>query len=562
LTEIGPKTIPDEHFSTGGNLFLKLIAICVFLTLLITALYWQVTAYDFINLDDTTYVTENPLVKKGLTEEGISEAFSSVYAANWHPLTWLSHMLDLEFFGMNPGMHHLVNVIFHILNSLLLFLVLTQMTKTIWRSAAVAVLFAVHPLHVESVVWVAERKDVLSTFFWMLTMAGYVWYVKHSSIKAYCLTIICYVFGLISKPMLVTLPFVLMLLDFWPLQRWNIPQGEIPLREIPGKFSIANIYKDGLIGSAVEKLPLFLMAAASCGITLYAQKEAIKSFELFPWIMRISNAVVSYVTYLEKTIWPFHLSIFYPFHSLHPLHVALCATALILITLLGCIFKKKYPYLAAGWLWYLGTLIPVIGIVQVGGQSMADRYTYVPLIGIFIIFVWGLGDLFEQWDVGKKILLIISAVVLILLCVRTYHQIGLWKNSEILFIHALKNTQNNYIALYDLGISLEKRGDIKGAISYYEEALRINPRLYGAHNNLGALLVSTGKTNEGIQHFLAALQTNPHPADIYYNLGMVYYQNGNIPKAIEYFQKAVNENKNHKEAIYHLNEARKKSAKS
>ena len=550
-----PNTISNTN--PTGNIFFKSTLICILIATLIFILYRQVIDYDFINLDDTTYVTENPLVRQGLTAEGISEAFSSVYASNWHPLTWLSHMLDLELFGMNPGMHHLVNVTFHILNSLLLFLVLMQMTGAIGRSAVVAVLFAVHPLHVESVVWIAERKDVLSSFFWMLTMSGYVRFVNSKSIKAYCLTIVFYMLGLASKPMLVTLPFVLILLDFWPLQRWTVRE-----KRTPCNFSFNNKYKNGLIGSIVEKLPLFALAIASCGITLYAQKEAIKSFELFPLTIRISNAIVSYVTYLEKTIWPFHLSIFYPFHPLHPLSVALSATALILVTLIGCTFRKKFPYLAVGWLWYLGTLIPVIGIVQVGGQSMADRYTYIPLIGIFIIFVWGLADLLERWNFGKKTLLILSAVVLLLLSARTYHQIGLWKNSETLFTHALKITPNNYIALYDLGFSLEKKGDSKGAISYYEEALRINPRLYGAHNNLGALLISTGKTNEGIQHFLAALKTNPHPADTYYNLGMVYYQNGDIPKAIEYFQKAVHENKNHKEAIYNLNEARKKSAKS
>jgi len=241
---------------------------------------------------------------------------------------------------------------------------------------------------------------------------------------------------------------------------------------------------------------------------------------------------------------------------------AVAAHCLAAVTCAVLFWGRRFRYLPVGWLWYLGTLIPVIGIVQVGGQSMADRYTYIPLIGIFIILVWGLADLLERWDFGKKTLLIIFAVVLVLLSARTYQQIGLWKNSETLFTHALKITPNNYIALYDLGFSLEKKGDIQGAISYYEEALRINPRLYGAHNNLGALLVSTGKTNKGIQHFLAALKTNPHPADTYYNLGMVYYQKGDISKAIEYFQKAVNENKNHKEALYNLNEARKKSVKS
>ena len=278
-----PNTIRNTHPS--GNIFLKSTLISILILTLVFILYWQVTAYDFINLDDTTYVTENPLVRQGLTAEGISEAFSSVYASNWHPLTWISHMADLELFGMNPGMHHLVNIIFHILNSLLLFLVLMQMTGAMGRSAAVAVLFAVHPLHVESVAWIAERKDVLSSFFWMLTMSGYVWFVKDKSVKTYCLTIVFYVLGLASKPMLVTLPFVLILLDIWPLQRWTVREGKTP-----GNFSFNNKYKNGLIGSIMEKLPLFALAVASCGITLYAQKEAIKSFELFPLTIRISNS--------------------------------------------------------------------------------------------------------------------------------------------------------------------------------------------------------------------------------------------------------------------------------
>jgi len=521
---------------------------------LIFILYRQVINYDFINFDDPTYVTENHLVMQGLTPEALSESFSSLYASNWHPLTWISHMIDLELFGMNPGMHHLVNVLFHVMNALLLFLVLGKMSGSTWRSAAVAVLFAVHPLHVESVAWIAERKDVLSAFFWLLTLMGYVRYVRHKSFRNYFLIIVFYILGLASKPMLVTLPFTLLLLDFWPLRRWNPPKTA-------NHFSSAGKSGESPAGLILEKLPLFLLAFISCVITLYAQKDAIKTFELFPWTTRISNAVVSYITYLEKTVWPFDLSIFYPFHDLPPLKVAFSAAALVVISGIVYALRKKSPYLIVGWLWFLGTLIPVIGLVQVGGQSMADKYTYMPLTGLFIMSVWGIADCLEKRTSAKTVLVILSFFPLAFFSAATFHQAGFWKNSETLFQHALAITRDNDIALYDLGISAEKKGDTESAIAYYQEALKINPRLYGARNNLGVLLAGKGKTDESIQHFLAALKSNPRPDDAYYNLGMVYYRNGDIPRAIDCFQKAIRENKNHKKASDMLMEAREKSPK-
>jgi protein O-mannosyl-transferase len=432
--------------------------------------------------------------------------------------------------------------------------VLDKMSQRIWRSAAVAVLFAVHPLHVESVAWIAERKDVLSTFFWLLTLMSYVRYVRHPSFKAYGLMTVFYILGLASKPMLVTLPFTLMLLDFWPLQRWNLPRAA-------HNFPSAGKSGKSLAGLTLEKLPLFLLAFISCVITLYAQKDAIKTFELFPLTTRISNALVSYMTYLEKTVWPFDLSIFYPFHDLPPLKVALSAAALAVISRIVYAFRKKSPYLMVGWLWFLGTLIPVIGLVQVGGQSMADKYTYIPLTGIFIMSVWGIADCLEKRTSAKTVLVILSFFPLAFYSAVTFHQAGFWKNSETLFKHALETTHGNDIALYDLGISSEKKGDTESAIVYYQEALKINPRLYGAHNNLGVLLAGKGKTDESIQHFLAALKSNPRQDDAYYNLGMVYYRNGDIPRAIDCFQKAIRENKYHKKAVDMLVEARKKSPK-
>lgn len=534
------------------NFLYKNVFIVVLLITLIISIYWQVTDHDFINLDDVAYVIDNDLVKQGITAQGIVEAFTTIQACNWHPLTCLSHMLDWELFGMNPGMHHLVNVIFHTLNALLLFLIMQQITGALWKSAAVAALFAVHPLHVESVAWIAERKDVLSTFFWMLTMTGYVRYVRHKSVKMYFLMLLCYVFGLLSKPMLVTLPFALLLLDFWPLKRWRVLRKESTLKKIPGTSALSKAHRTGLTRPVIEKIPLFLLALISCGITLYAQKGAMRSLDL-TLITRISNAINSYMIYLGKTIWPFDLTVFYPFYPVHPLWTVLCAMILCLISFSVLAVVKRFPYLVVGWFWYLGTLIPVIGIIQIGGQSIADRYTYIPLIGIFIMIVWGLTDMVEQWRFGKTTLRMSFAVVLILLFARTYDQVGFWKNSESLCKHALKINPDNYVAHCDLALSLKKKGDIAGAIMHYKEVLRLNPKSCVAHNNIGTLLSLTGKTDEAIQHFLSALKVNPHLADTYYNLGIVFYQSGNSRKAIEYFQKAIQENQDHSGAIQGIN---------
>jgi len=542
LTKSDINAITNKHSETKNIFSFKQIFFIVFLITLISAIYWQVINHDFINLDDAAYVTDNDLVKKGITAKGILEAFTTTQACNWHPLTWISHMFDSELFGMNPGMHHLINLIFHTINVLFLFLILQQMTGTMWKSAAVATLFAIHPLHVESVAWVAERKDLLSTFFWMLTMAGYLWYVRQKSYKAYFIMFFCYILGLLSKPMLVTLPFALLLLDFWPLKRWEILREETTSKK----------YWTGLTKLIIEKIPLFLLSLISCLITLYTQRGAIKSLDL-TLITRISNAVNSYVIYLVKTIWPFDLTVFYPFYPINPIHAVLCAAILCLISLSVLITIKRLPYLFVGWFWYLGTLIPVIGLVQIGGQAMADRYTYIPLIGIFIMAVWGLADLIGRWHWGRTILWILSAIVLILLSARTYDQIGFWKNSETLCRHALAINPDNYVAHGDLAIALKKKGDLNGAVKHYKEVIRLNPQNCVAHNNLGTLLAQIGKIDEGIQHFREALKVNPHLADTYYNFGIVYYQTGKYKEAIEYFQKALQEKPDHSRAIEGIN---------
>ena len=528
------------------NRAFNIVLIGAFLVVAIIVVYWQVVGFDFINFDDPVYVKDNDMVREGITIKGIVWAFTSVvYAFNWHPLTWISHMLDVQLFGMNPGMHHLTNVIIHIFNTLLVFFVFERMTGALWRSAVIAMLFALHPVHVESVAWIAERKDVLSTFFWLMTMIGYYWYVRHRTIKRYLIVIIFYILGLLSKPMLVTLPFVLLLLDYWPLNR---------LGPVVREEGINNNQKERIRGPVIkwpmiktlltEKIPLLGLAVIACFMTLFAQlnDQEIITIEKVDLGTRILNAISSYAAYLEKMVFPFNLAVFYPYPAVFHLYVVIPYSILLLsITTLVLFFVRSLPYLAVGWLWYLGTLIPVIGIIQVGEQSMADRYTYIPLIGIFLIVVWGLADLISKWRHGEYALRILPTALLLLLMWATWIQVGKWKNSEILFRHALQVTRNNYLAHYDLGSALFDKGDVDGAIKQYRETLKINPKVSSAHNNLGIIMYRRGNDAEAIYHFSAALKLNAHQAKVYNNLGAVYYHKGNIKKAIECFQNAIQE---------------------
>ena len=569
------------------------ILISLLLSISILVVYWQVTGFEFVSFDDYAYVSENTIVRQGITLEGIKWAFMKIYSFNWHPLTWVSHMLDVELFGTKPGLHHLTNVIFHILNSILLFLILEKMTGAMWRSAAVAALFALHPLHVESVAWIAERKDVLSTFFWMLTMASYLLYAHRRTVSRYLIVVFFYILGLLSKPMLVTLPFVLLLLDFWPLNRLDLIQtgnnGNNNLkvmRESSGRWS-------SLPSLILEKIPLIMLAAVSCGITIHAQKSwgALGSLEGLPIGIRIANAIISYVAYLWKMLWPLNLAAFYPYpDAFHPFEVISCLLILLSITGLILFFSKSFPYLMVGWLWYLGTLIPVIGIMQVGSQSMADRYTYIPLIGIFISLVWGLWELFCRLRHGKIAFGVVSVTALVLFTVITQIQVGLWKNSETLFRHAIEVTKNNYMAHNNLGVVLSDKGDAEGAIREYQEALRINPMFYLAHfnlglaytkkgeanraieyyvkglqinpnytkvhNDLGALLVMTGQTDEAIIQYDKSLRLDPYQPTVYNNLGNTYIHKADLKKAAECFKKAVQINPDYIEAHRNLDNVR------
>jgi protein O-mannosyl-transferase len=556
------------------------ILICFLLVLITFCVYSQVKDHSFIDYDDDSYVTENSNVKKGLAKEGIIWAFKSTVVSNWHPLTWLSHMLDVQLFGMNSGAHHIINVLFHILNTLLLFLVFRRMTGEIWKSCFVAALFAFHPLHIDSVAWVAERKDVLSTFFWMLTMCSYALYAERSRRSMYLLSLLFFMLGLMSKPMLVTLPFVLLLLDYWPLRRFQFRcQDGSP-----------NTQKKPVIISLIrEKIPFFILSSASCIITFLVQKKggAIGSLDLFPLKVRIANAIVSYVGYIGKMFWPVKLSVFYPHPGVLPVWKIIGACFLLVsISCLVIKYSRKYPWLTVGWLWYLGTLVPVIGFIQIGIQSMADRYTYIPLIGLFIMIAWGFPVVLSKWHYKRITIVPIAVTALSILTVTTWFQVRYWKDSITLFEHALEVTENNYVVHNNLGFALKEegrvaeafknylaalrinpdfemahlnigvvfagRGDNESAIEHYNEALRIKPDFITAYINLGNARLRQGRIANANSHYLEALRLDPDSAQAYNGLGAVMIRTGRIEKAIEFFQKALQLKPGYKEAENNL----------
>src|SRR5882724_8415014 len=431
------------------------IFICVSLVAITLTIYWPVHNHAFIVLDDQDYLVRNPQVQGGITGASLHWAFTQSYAGNWHPLTWISHMLDCQSFGLNPGPHHLVNVAFHIATSLLLFLVLRQLTRILWQSAFIAALFALHPLHVESVAWASERKDVLSAFFFVLTIWAYARYVEIKSQRSevrsrkgwFALSLMLFALGLMSKSMLVTLPFVLLLLDFWPLNRLPFSNSKFP--------------RDRLKTLIIEKVPFFLLTAIVCGVTIWSQSasHAVGSTEKFPVPDRIANSFTAYLGYIEKMFWPAKLSVFYPFPTEPRIEQAVVASLLlIIVTAFAFLNAKRRPYLLMGWPWFLGTLVPVIGLVQVGSHALADRYFYLPSIGLLIVITWGAVEIATTWKY-RKFILGFSAATLVLTCsVLTAKQVGFWKNDYTLFTHAAEVDDQNYIAWSILGDTLRLEG--------------------------------------------------------------------------------------------------------
>jgi len=508
------------------------LAVCVLIAAATAAVYGRILNHEFVNYDDDVYVYENRQVRDGLTPEGVAWAFTTGRAGNWHPLTWLSHMLDIELFGLNPGGHHFTSVLIHTMNSLLLFLALKLMTGALWRSAVVAAFFALHPLHVESVAWVSERKDVLSAFFWMSTMWAYYFYSKRPSIRTYLPVILLYALGLMSKPMLVTLPFVLLLMDYWPLKRagFGAPDGGRQ-RKVPASRLLT------------EKAPLFLLSVVSSAVTFIVQRRggAVGSLETYTFGSRIANALVSYVRYLAKTVWPSNLVFFYPHPGGSiPLWQPLASFALTAaVTALVLRERRRRPYLTVGWFWFLGTLVPVIGLVQVGSQAMADRYMYIPVIGLLIMGVWGVHGITGMKRNLKTAAAAATVVLLSAASLKSWKQAGIWRDSATLYEYALGVDDGNYVAHVNLGIVLDLRGRSREAARHYLRAIRMQPENPTAYYNMGKALMKLGKLSEAFEYYEKALELKPDYAEAHNNLGILLASRGEKEKAIEHYVAAL-----------------------
>jgi Tfp pilus assembly protein PilF len=513
-----------NHLTYPGS-FKTVIWVAAVLVAINLFIYAPIRHYGFLSYDDPPYVSENAQVIRGLTGQGVLWAFTTGHASNWHPMTWLSHMLDVQMYGMNAGRHHFTNLLLHIANTLLLFGVLYRTTGAWRRSAMVAVLFAVHPLHVESVAWIAERKDVLSTLFWMLTMHAYVSYVGKPRLGRYLAVVAVFALGLMSKPMLVTLPLVLLLLDVWPLDRVRIEAGQ---RKV-------------WLRMFREKIPLFMLAAASSIVTVMAQSRggAVQSFEVAPLYQRAANALFSYVAYLGQMLWPRNLAAYYPYSPLSLGLVAASASVLITVSVIVIRFSRSRPYLFVGWLWYVFTLIPVIGLIQVGGQARADRYTYIPLIGVFLIAAWGIPIVLERWRYISAALQATACILVCALAAGARSQVRYWESDLALWQHAVRTTVDNYFARTNLGFALIDGGDYAGGIAQYTEALKIKPDSAETHNALGTTLLKQGQLDTAMEQFAMALRIKPGFAEAHSNRGMVLAQRGVTEEAFSEFRKAL-----------------------
>ncbi|MFH1371967.1 MAG: tetratricopeptide repeat protein [Planctomycetota bacterium] len=495
------------------------------------AAYEPIRNNSFIGLDDPTYITDNPNVNSGITVDSVIGAFTKTYAANWHPLTWLSHMLDCEIYGLNPLGHHITSLLIHIAGSVLLFRVLSRMTRATWASAFVAAMFAVHPVHVESVAWAAERKDVLSGLFWILTMLAYVHYTERPNLKRYALVLLAFVMGIMSKPMVVTLPFVLLLLDYWPLERFRRQKTE----EAFQKASIGRLI--------LEKTPLFALSAVSSVITFIAQKSggAVIALEKIPLNYRIANMFVSYIRYIGKTIWPSRLAVLYPHPHIHPSEATavICVILFVLITILSIDIGRRRKYAAVGWLWYAGTLVPVVGLIQVGSQGIANRYMYIPMIGLFIIAAWGIKDLIGNRRRYRIVAAVSAAAVLLSAVALTRIQVGHWQNNITLFGYATKVTEDNSRAETNYGIALAAAGRLDEAVLHLTSAIRKDPTNPEASNYLGKVFLNQGKYDEAIECFNELIELQPDSAEAYYNLGMALGMQGKNDDAIQCFSRTI-----------------------
>jgi tetratricopeptide (TPR) repeat protein len=503
----------------------KPLVLLIYFVLAVSAMlvFWQVWNFGFANYDDNDYVSENSRVLNGLTIDGFVWAFTTGHAGNWHPLTWLSLMLDCQFFGAGAGWMHLVNVFFHLANTLLLFAVLKKMTGSLWSSAFVAAAFALHPMHVESVAWIAERKDVLSTFFLLLTLAAFTSYVSHPSVFRYIAALVMFALGLMAKPMLVTLPFVLLLLDYWPLERF-------------GRRSVFYLIR--------EKIPFFVLSVISCVITFLVQRRsgAVADIKFISLNSRIANVFLSLAQYIGKLFWPQNLAVFYPFNAAASIpfrHLAACVLLLVVISFFVLRYGRSQKYLPVGWFWFLGTLVPVIGIVQVGSQAYADRYTYVPYIGLFLMIAWLLPQLLSKWPYRKTVSGVLMVMVLTAIAICAHRQVSFWNNSISLFSHAIEVTQNNWLAHNNIGVAYGELDRWQEAIETYKQAIRIRPDYAKAHNNLGIAYGRLDRNTDAIEAYKQAIRIRPDYAEAYYNLGIAYGKLGRWQDAAEAFTQAV-----------------------
>jgi tetratricopeptide (TPR) repeat protein len=505
--------------------------------------FWQVRNFDFVNYDDNLYVYQNPHVLNGLTADGAIWAFATPHVGNWLPLTWISFMFDCQLFGSNPGWMHLVNLLLHLANTLLLFAILKKMTGSLWPSAFVAAAFALHPMHVESVAWITERKDVLSTLFLMLTLAAYVSYVRRRGLVRYLLTVLLFTLGLLAKPMLVTLPFLLLLLDYWPLGRFDSHQTIKASSGQKHQSSPAHDKRRILYRVIIEKIPFFVLSAVSSAITFFVQQSigAIADINAFPLKSRLANVFLSYATYIGKMFWPQNLAVFYPFdaRTIQSWQIVLCALLTIVISVLTIRFGRKQKYLIVGWLWFVVTLIPVVGLIQSGSQAWADRYTYISYIGLFIMIAWGVPELLSKWPYRKIAIGISMVVVLTALGITAGRQANYWNNSSTLFLHALKVTSGNYVAHDCLGDDLREHGKTALAIEQFTKSLQIKPSYADAVNGIGMALYDEGNLKQAIEYFQKALQLKPDSPSAHNNLGFALQKQEKLNEAAAHFTQAV-----------------------
>jgi len=554
------------------NISLKKQKLIIYIILILAtlAVYWKVNQYGFVNFDDHVYVTQNIHIQSGITLDGCRWALGTHFFGLWNPLVWLSFMFDYQLYGLNAGGYHLTNLILHILSALLLFWLFNRMTGTIWRSAFVAAFFALHPLHVESVAWIAERKDVLSAFFWMLTLCLYVYYTEKPVIKRYLPVLFSYVLSLMSKPMVLTLPVIMILLDYWPLNRLEsrkiatIPANDMSVfinkeekktksQKKSLKKNISQVGERQLSETRIagiiplwqiwEKIPFFILSTILVFITLYNPSQQDTSLKVFSLSSRLANAPVAFVTYLGKTFMPNDMAIFYPFSDQLPAWQVFGATFLIIvISFTVIVMAKRLPCLFVGWMWYAITLLPVIGIIQVSltaPYSMADRYHYLPSIGIAVILAWGIPFLIKREVTRKKILLPVSIAALSIMAVLTWQQCGYWRNSASLFSHALQVTKDNYLAHNSLGTELFKNGKIEDAMYHYNEAIRLNPNATDFYNNRGICYFALGQPQSAVEDYNKAVTLNPKYGDAYYNRGVAYVKLGRNHSAFDDFSEAI-----------------------